>query len=182
MTYLTFFHWLLLGVLGGLYVLVTMVMLRKLRGQFLAVGILIWTLSIFAIASIGMISLDKQTKKVTIDDLENKRNLRSETLVFTGYVSNVGDFTVGEVTLSIKLINKGSAAGTVKGTDFYQTNNFWEMMFSAKGDKKAKPNTITIERVIATNLKPEERRAFSVDFAFPTYFSDVAFRTTVSAH
>lgn len=182
MTYLTILHWIFLVVLLAIVVGAIVVALRLLRGQVLVVSIIVTFISAFFIASIGFISLDDYTKKARVTNLENSRDLRNEMMVFTGDVTNVGDYTIGTVTLEIKLINKGSATSRASGKDFYQPNSFWDMISGSSGNKQQRPNTITVEEVIAVKLKPGERRRFKVPFKFPPYFTGVRFRTKVIAH
>ena len=182
MTYLTVLHWILIVIVLALVVGTLVVSLRALRGQVLIVSVIMTFIIAFFILSIGFISLDEHTKKVQLGELESKRNLLHETMVFTGDVRNIGNYKIGTVTLEIKLINQASATSHASGKDFYQPNSFWDMISGSTQKKQQRPNTITIERVVAKNLEPVYRERFKIEFKFPPYFSGVRFRTKVSAH
>ena len=46
--------------------------------------------------------------------------------MYTGIVKNEGKHEIGEVTIEIKLVNKGHATGNVKGGNFYKPSGFFE--------------------------------------------------------
>ena len=184
MTYFTILHWLVSILITGLGVGLIIASIIKLRGQMQLVAILViiilGSLSIF----VSVLSLDKFTKKAYLYKFENKRDLRHETIVFSGYVVNNGDYTIGESEITIKFINNGKAIGQVRGTDFYQPNSFWTMIFGAQDDtgKKKRPNAIVFKQVVATNLPPGKRVRFRFTRAFPKYFRNILMREQLENH
>lgn len=176
MTSFTWIHWLVTIGVGTISV-VLFVLSLKLRGQVRFVSWLILFLLTTLVLSMAYISLDKNTKKATLLKVENKRILRTEEISFKGYVINNGDYKIGTVALEIKLINRGKATGTVKGSDFYRTNSIFGDLFRSKSDrKKIRPGMVDHKFVLAKELLPGERRRFMVRFKFPSYFRDVSFR------
>jgi hypothetical protein len=128
----------------------------------------------------SILIIDKYTKIVKLYKVENKRLLSTEQIIYTGIVKNEGSYTIGEVTFEVKLVNKGHATGNVKGGNFYKTSGFFD--FFGGQNKLYKPQSITKEFVVATNLKPGEAKSFRVHFKFPPYFRSVADFTEVSGH
>jgi hypothetical protein len=127
--------------------------------------------------------VDKYTKKVEVYKLKNKRILSIEKIVYTGYVKNVGNYPIGKVTLSIKLVNKGHVSGNVKGGNFYKPSGFFDFFSSVfGGNKKYKPQTIEKEFIVAKNLKPGQAKPFRVYFRYPPYFRSTAQFIKVAGH
>lgn len=176
MTSFTWIHWFVTIGVGSIST-VLLILTFKLKGQVRWVSWLILFLMTALILSMGYISLDKNTKKATLSQVENRRILRTEEISFSGYVLNSGDYRIGTVKLEIKLINRGKAMGNVKGSDFYRTNSIFGDLFRSKSDiKKARPSTVDYKFVVAKDLLAGERRKFMVRFKFPSYFRDVSFR------
>ncbi len=124
--------------------------------------------------------VDKYTKEVKLYKMKNKRLLSTEKIIYTGIVKNEGHYTIGEVKVKIKLVNKGHATGNVKGGNFYKPSGIADF-FSGSG-KLFKPQSITKEFVVAKNLKAGNAKSFRVYFDYPPYFRSVADFTTVSGH
>lgn len=176
----TWLHWLTFATLGLAFLGMIVFSLLKLRGQVQYVAIGVAVVFGLILSYISLIALDKKTKKSTLYKLENQRVLRTEEMVFTGYVINSGYHKIGNVELEIKLINLGKATGRVKGTNFYRTNSIFGDLFTSKSEKrKSRPGTRTYTFHIAQNLEPEKRKKFKVRFKFPAYFKDVDFRITL---
>lgn len=184
MTYFTVYHWMLVGVFALIYFVGVFFALRSLKGQFLMVALVVLSLFIPAMVLMGSLSLDKNLKKAKLIKFENRRLLRTESILFSGYVGNTGDYKIGTVTLHIKLINHGMAVGSVKGSDFYQPNSFWDTLLSIGSSKKgkARPNTIEIEKVIAVDLDSKMSKEFRFTQKFPSYFKDVMIREKLVLH
>lgn len=133
------------------------------------------------LAGFSIVVVDKYTKMPKLYKLENKRLLSIEKIVYTGIVKNEGNHEIGEVTIEIKLVNKGHATGNVKGGNFYKPSGFMDF-FSGGANILYKPQTIVKEFVVATNLKPGEAKPFRVYFGWPPYFRSVAEFVKVSGH
>jgi hypothetical protein len=149
---------------------------KKLGFQMLISIVLVSLL--LAVASVFIV--DKYTKSVKLYKVKNKRLLSTEKIIYTGIVKNEGKFTIGEVVVEIKLVNKGHATGNVKGGNFFKPSGFADF-FSGTGTLY-KPQSITKEFIVAKNLKPGRAKSFRVYFDYPPYFRSVADFTKVSGH
>ncbi|MDQ1244076.1 MAG: hypothetical protein QG565_416 [Campylobacterota bacterium] len=137
------------------------------------------------LAGIGIAVVDKYTKVAKLYKLENKRNLSTEQIMYSGIVKNEGKFEIGEVTFEIKLVNKGHVSGNVKAGTFYSPTGFMSFfgLTEDSGSKKEnRPQQITREFVVARNLRPGESQEFRVYFDYPPYFSGVSHFSKVYAH
>jgi len=133
------------------------------------------------IASFSVVVVDKYTKIAKLYKLKNKRILQQEKIMYSGIVRNEGNHKIGKVTFEIKLVNKGMATGNVKGGSFYKPSGFLDF-FSGGANKLYKPQQITQEFVVATNLKPGAAKEFRVYFDYPPYFRSVAQFSKLYAH
>lgn len=131
---------------------------------------------------LSVVVVDKYTKKVQLSKLKNKRLLSVEKIVYTGIVQNTGSFTIGKVTLEIKLVNRGHATGNVKGENFYKSTGLFDFFNEGMGIDKDKPQTITKKFVVAENLGAGKAKQFRVYFDYPPYFRSVADFVSVEAH
>lgn len=133
-------------------------------------------------AGFSLFVVDKYTKKAKLYKLENKRNLSSEQIMYSGLVRNEGNYEIGEVTFEIKLVNRGHASGNVKAGSFFKPSGFFDFFSGGTIESKSKPQQITHEFVVAKNLKPGEAREFRVYFEYPPYFRGVAHFSKIYAH
>ena len=129
----------------------------------------------------SILVVDKYTKKVELYKLENKRLLSIEKIVYTGIVKNEGKHAIGEVTLEIKLLNKGHASGNVKGGSFYKASGFFDF-FTSGYNMNSKPQSVTKEFVVARNLRAGESERFRVHFDYPPYFQSTSQFAKVYGH
>lgn len=185
MTYFTTLHW-MFTVVSVVVFIIGFYFGIRLKGQMRTVALAVLILGMGAIYGVGMLSLDKNTKKAELVQFENKRVLRDESIIFSGAVVNTGNYMIGKVTLEIKLVNHASATSRLKGEDFYQTNAIFGNLFNFGGDttvkQKSRPGSITESFVVATNLAPGERVTFSYRMPFPTYFSNIRMHTKLFNH
>ncbi len=131
---------------------------------------------------LSVIVVDKYTKTVQLSKLKNKRLLSVEKIVYTGIVHNTGNFTIGKVTMEIKLVNRGHATGNVKGDNFFQSTGLFKFLNEGMGIDKDKPQTITKKFVIAEKLGAGKAKQFRVYFDYPPYFRNVSDFVSVEAH
>ena len=128
----------------------------------------------FVLVFFSIIVIDKYTKKVELSKLKNKRLLSTEQIVYTGFIKNTGNHTIGKVYFEIKLVNRGHATGNVKGGNFYKPSGFSDFFSGFGGSRDTKAQTITKEFLVAKNLKPGTGKSFRVYFKYPGYFRSVA--------
>jgi len=132
------------------------------------------------IAIFAILGLDKYTKIAEVYNFENHRNLQTEQIIFTGIVKNTGNYTIGEVKLELKLVNKGHVSGNVRAGTFFKPSGFGD--FFSSSAEKYQPQTIIETPIIATNLQPGESRRFRIPLKYPPYFKGVTFFTRTFAH
>jgi hypothetical protein len=170
---LNIWHYIVLGVIllifiGGIVASMKQESSKMKLSMIFSVTIITLFLAVFSIFVV-----DKYTKKVEIYKVKNKRLLSIEKIIYTGFVKNTGEYPIGKVTVSIKLVNKGHATGNVKGGNFYKPSGFLSF-FSEGLNLKSKPQSVEKEFVVARNLKPGHAKAFRVYFDYPPYFSSTA--------
>ncbi len=173
MTLFNYWHYIFLGISLLIFVLGLLAAFRQEKKLVFPMIISVSLISVF-LAVFSVMVVDKYTKKVEVFKLKNKRLLGTEQIIYTGFVKNTGNHTIGTVTFEIKLVNKGHATGKVKGGNFYQASGFFNFFETGMGMTKGKPQTITKEFVVAKNLKPGTAEPFRVYFKYPGYFTSVA--------
>lgn len=132
------------------------------------------------IAIFSIFVVDQYTKEAKVHRLENKRNLYTEKIMYSGIVRNEGNYEIGEVTFEIKLVNGKKSGSNFKEGDFFKPNSFFNF-FSGSSDSN-KPQQVSQEFVIAKNLKPKESREFIVYLDYPPYFERVSDFFYIYAH
>lgn len=115
-------------------------------------------------------AVDKLTKFAEISRLTSKRLLDREQVVYSGVVRNEGRHEIGEVTLEIKLVNKGLESGSMKTGALFEQGSIADF-FTTKENKLIKPNQVIEEFVIAKDLKPGDSEEFVVYMPYPPNFS-----------
>ena len=172
MTLFNYWHYITLFIILVVFVLIVRQIFKgtnkKLVMPMIFSVVLVTSLATFLAITV----IDKYTKQVSLHKLKNKRLLSTEQIIYTGLVRNDGNHKIGKVYLEIKLVNKGSAIGNVKGSSFYQTSDFWD--FLGGMNKVKRPQSIKKEFVVAKNLKPGQVKSFRVYFRYPAYFRSVS--------
>lgn len=181
MTLLNYWHFITFGVLFLMFV-GGMISASKQKTDKIKIGMGISvTVVILFLAAFSVVVVDKYTKNVKLYKMKNKRLLSTEQIIYTGIVKNEGNHKIGKVTFEIKLVNKGHATGNVKGGNFYKSSGF--MAFFAGGyNMNFKPQSVTKEFVVATNLKPGTAQSFRVYFRYPPYFRSTSQFAKVWGH
>lgn len=181
-TLFNYWHYLLVSiVLLGFLVGMVYVFKQEKKNLILPM-IFSLTLVTVMLGGIGIAVVDKYTKVVKLYKLENKRNLSTEKIMYTGVVKNEGNFEIGEVVFEIKLVNKGHVSGNVKAGTFYKPSGFSEFFSGDGGDRNNKPQQVTYEFVVAKNLRPGQSQDFRVYFDYPPYFVGVTQFSKLYAH
>jgi len=94
-------------------------------------------------------------KKAVITKFDNRRVLSTETLYITGYIQNVGKYTINQAMLDIKILNAVSGKAQKVGMN---------------RDGTKKENTVEKTFIIAKNLRPGEQRKFNAKLRLPPHF------------
>lgn len=173
MTLFNYWHFivfliLLIVLVGGVYVSLHQSNKKLVKPMIFSVVLIVSVVSGFSV-----VVVDKYTKKASLHKFENKRILSIEKIVYSGIVRNDGAHAIGELTIEIKIVNKGHATGSVKGGDFYQPSGFLNF-FSGGANILYKPQHIIKKFVVAKNLKPGQAKSFRVYFDYPPYFRQVS--------
>ena len=133
MTLFNYWHYIVLAIIGLIFIGGVFASLRQEKKKMIFPMLLSVTLISAFLAAFSILIVDKYTKKVELFKVKNKRLLSTEQIIYTGFVKNTGNHTIGEVTFEIKLVNKGHATGNVKGGNFYKTSGF--LIFLAERTK-----------------------------------------------
>ncbi|MDK9692732.1 MAG: DUF2393 domain-containing protein [Sulfurimonas sp.] len=148
---------------------------------------ILFSITLITIVMSGMTVaiIDKYTKEAKLYKLENKRNLSTEQISFSGVVKNEGDYEIGEVTFEIKLVNQGLSSENMKAGTFYSPTgimSFFGFTSDGSSKKENRPQQVTHEFVVAKNLKPGQSEELRVYFDYPPYFKSVSHFAKVYAH
>ena len=180
-TYFTLWHWFVVILTLLIFILLVVISFRqessKLRNSMIFSSFLVMSLA----AGFLIMALDKYTKKAELSGLKNRRMLNTEKIVYTGYITNVGNYTIGQVKIEFKIVNRGHVSGNVKGGNFFKPSGFFDF-FSGGYSRNYKPQKIEETVVVARKLPPGKRQFFRVEFDYPPYFSQVADFQRVFAH
>ena len=182
-TYFTTWHWIAVIIIVILFFVLVLLSLKEKNSKTLLSMIFSSFLVLTTVGAFTVMALDKYTKKATLYGVKNTRILRNETIVFTGFVKNKGDFTIGEIVLTVKLVNKGHVTGNVKGGSFYKPSGFFAFLDSF-GSKKTnyKPQKVEEDYVVAKMIEPGKATFFRVEMPFPPHFKHASEFTSISAH
>ncbi|MFT7002802.1 MAG: hypothetical protein ACJAWW_000135 [Sulfurimonas sp.] len=180
-TLFNYWHYIIIGIILIFSVTSVFFTFKQKNKKLVSPMLISIALISILIAGFSVIVVDKYTKKVKIYKLDSKRLLSIEKIIYTGIVKNEGNHAIGTVKVEIKLVNKGSATGNVKGGNFYKPSGFLDF-FKGGADILYKPQTIVKEFVVAKKLKPGEAKAFRVNFSWPPYFRSVAQFVSVTGH
>ena len=126
-----------------------------------------------------MAAVDKYTKKVELFKFENKRILSLEKIVYSGFVRNVGNHAIGQVTFEIKIVNKAREMGNADS--FFENRGLGDI-FGSGANVLYRPQSITKTFTVAKDLKPGQAKSFRVYFDYPPYFRNVSQFPKVYGH
>jgi hypothetical protein len=166
MGYFTILHVLALLFLFLLFVLLVVLTCKEKRPKIFWSMIFSNVLVTSMLMIFSMLVLDKYTKSAVVENLTQKRVLLTESITFSGQIRNVGRFTIGKCFFEVKLVNNPISAGGLTGAQVFQPTRGFS--FGSKPDEKA--STVVETFVIATHLRPEELRNFTVSMAYPSHF------------
>ena len=131
-------------------------------------------------AILGLIILEKYTKKAILLNLTQRRVLINETLVLKGQVKNYGNFKINYCKLEIKLVNNGWGKGFQKGS-FFKPGGL--EVFGSKEKKNEKPNVVKYTKIIIKDgIYPHQTKNFSVIVPYPPYFRNTYITQKLYCH
>jgi len=179
--YFTILHWLDIAFFLILFIFLTILSVQaagnnvKLLISMIFSSFLVTTFG----AVLGIIILEKYTKKAIVYDVRQRRVLINETLVLKGKVKNIGKFKINYCKLEIKLVNNGWGGGFRKGA-FFKPGGL--SLFGSK-DKESRPNVVKETRYIVTDgLNPGEVKFFSAVIPYPPYFKNTYLNYKLYCH
>ena len=179
--YFTILHWLDVGFFVILFIFLVFLSVKaageniKLLLSMIFAAFLVTAFG----AVLGIVILEKYTKKAKLLDVKSRRVLINETLVLKGRVKNVGKFKINYCKLEIKLVNNGWGQ-KLEGKQFFKSGGL--TLFGSK-KKKERPNVIKATKVIIKDgLRPGEIKNFSTVIPFPPYFKNVMLRYKLYCH
>lgn len=163
-TYFTVWHYGVVSVitLALMSLIITTLLQPKLSSKFSI--IVTYILAAMGLMFMAILIIDSYTKKITLSDVDDRRFYATEKIIFTGTIQNSGDYTIGEVSVEIKIVNKDTEVKS--GDPYYESNAFAELL----GDAGIKPSFVIVTEVVATNLKPGQRKPFRIVMPHPTHF------------
>jgi len=182
-TYFTIWHWSILVAFVILFIGLVFLAFQEKNHKNTISMIFASFLVIVTAGVFSIMAIDKYTKKAELYGVKNTRVLYNESIVYTGYVKNSGDYTIGTVTFKLKLINKGHVVGNVKGGNFYSPSGLIHFLTSfGEESTEYRPQKIEKEFVVAEDLEPGKSAYFRVQMEYPAYFKHVAHFTSIKAH
>lgn len=182
-TYFTIWHWSAVAGFSVIFLLLVLLSLREKNQKNILSMIFASFLVVITAGVFTVMAIDKYTKKATLYGVKNTRILRNETIVFTGYVKNKGEYKIGQIKLKVKLVNRGHVTGNVRGGSFYKPSGFFDFLGSFGGKPKTyKVQKVEDEFVVASNIEPDKAAYFRVEMPYPPYFKHVAEFTSITAH
>jgi len=181
MTLLNIWHFIVLGIILLIFIAGVIASLKQSDNKMKYSMLFSVTLITLFLAVFSIFVVDKYTKNVSLSKLKNKRILSTEKIIYSGVVTNTGNYPIGKVTFNIKLVNRGHATGNVKSGSFYKPSGFLSF-FSGGFNMREKPQTVEKEFIVAKNLKPGQSKIFRVYFDYPPYFTSTAQFAKVWGH
>jgi len=180
--YFTILHWLDIAFFLLLFIFLVLLSIKAAKDNvktllsMIFASFLVTTFS----AIIGLVILEKYTKKAVLLDVKQRRVLINETLVLKGRVKNIGKFKINYCKLEIKLVNNGWGGGFTKGT-FFKPGGL--SLFGSKEKEQKKPNVVKATRYIVTDgLRPGEIKNFTAVIPYPPYFKNTYLNYKLYCH
>jgi len=181
--YFTILHWLDIAFFLILFIFLVILSVKAAKDSVkLLLSMIFASFIVTAFGAIlGLVILEKYTKKAKLLDVTQRRVLINETLVLKGRVKNIGKFKINYCKLEIKLVNNGwGGGGFTKGT-FFKPGGL--ELFGSKDKKKKRPNVVKATRYIITDgLKPGEIKNFSAVIPYPPYFKNTYLNYKLYCH
>ena len=175
MSPLTPWHYLLLIVLGLLFIIGTLVSMRtnSKSSIFITISLVLLLIGVFMWKFIN-----ESVYLVEVTNLEQERFYQSEQVMIKGIVRNVGKFPVANVVAVIQLSNSQGGGGD-KASLFSQPSVFAELY---KGDNPDfKQQNIVEEHTIAESLSPGKSKTFRIMMDYPPHFKRMSFDVSAKA-
>jgi len=178
--YFTILHWLDIAFFLILFIFLVILSVKAAKNSVkLLISMIFASFLVTTFMGVlGLIILEKYTKKAILLDVKQRRVLINETLVLKGRVKNIGKFKINYCKLEIKLVNNGWGGGFSKGS-FFKSGGL--TLFGKK--EKSRPNTIKVTRYIITDgLLAGHTKNFSAIIPYPPYFKNTFLNYKLYCH
>jgi len=178
--YFTILHWLDIAFFIILFIFLVILSVKAAKDNVKLLLSMIFSSFLVTVflGVLGLIILEKYTKKAILLDVKQRRVLINETMVLKGRVKNIGKFKINYCKLEIKLVNNGWSGKIEKGSFFKPGGLDW---FGRKENKK--PNIVkSIRYIITDGLLPGEIKNFSVIIPYPPYFRNTYLNYKLYCH
>jgi hypothetical protein len=180
--YFTILHWLDIVFFLVLFIFLVIISIKAAGNSTkLLLSMIFASFLVTAFGAVlGLVILEKYTKKAELINVKQRRVLINETLVLKGRVKNIGKFKINYCKLEIKLVNNGWGGGFTKGS-FFKSGGL--NIFGSKEKQQARPNTVKATRVIINDgLLPGETKDFSAIIPYPPYFKNTYLNYKLYCH
>ena len=179
MTYLNIWHYIAILIIFILFIIGIIFSFKQKNKKLLLPMIFSITLVAISLTFLLLFIIDKYTKHIEIHKLKSRKLPSLEKVIYSGIVKNTGNYTVGKVKLTIKLVSKGKS-NDLSNTTFYKSSGFLDIFSGIK--KKKAPTSVEKTFIIARDLKPRHLKTFRVILRYPSNFRNVSEYTSISAH
>ena len=178
--YFTIVHWLAIAFFIILFIALALLSAQSKKTGVIVGGIFASFLVTTFGAGLGLVIIEKYTKKGALVKIKERRILFNETMFIKGDIQNVGRFPFNYCTVSIKLINN-DRKNFAKGS-FFKSGGL--NVFGSKDKKLPKPNTVYKEKVFTFKpaLQPNYRQPFSISLKYPGYFRNTMIIKKIYCH
>lgn len=179
MTYFTILHWFALIIIALLTLLIIVLTFRNHDGKSSLIAPVLATLFIMSILTFFTIyGLDKYTKVARLENIAQKKILINESFSISGQIRNIGQFTIGQCTLEVKISNDSIERGT-DAIVFMPKSALSNLLNWGKDENSVETKK---EFVIAENLHKGEMRNFTVFMRYPPSFTKPYTRYELFCH
>lgn len=172
--YFTFWHYGAIILAALLFILFSLLAFyaQRLWTQLL---IVLSSLIVSVALLVGMFAmLEKSTKKAEIYNLRYNRMLQTEQIIFLGSVKNTGEYHLNTVKLQLVMENAPEQGTGIFGGAPHAFNEALDSTF--------KPQKLTYNYIIATDLDPKVSKQFTLVIDYPPYFNNGSFSTKAIGH
>ena len=177
--YFTYFHLIFIFLMLVVFALLTFLVIRKLDSlKNVLIAVFSFFVGYIVISVLGCLVLDDSLKTAKITGEQYTRVLVSESLQFSGIITNTGNFDIMGCKLKVRLGNKVTKAANLRPEFFEQRGGFWENFF--KRNKQFEVSVVKQDFTIGQDLAAKSARPFSVFIRFPTTFADPKVTYTLS--
>lgn len=174
MSPLTTWHYLLIVILGLLFI-IGVVVSWQTKSKFSVLTTI--TLVLCFIGFFSWRTINENVYLVEVTNLDKERYYQSEQILIKGIVRNVGNFPVANVVAVVRLSN--STGGGSKDSLFSQPTVFAEI-FEGDDPDFVHQNVVE-EHHIADYISPGKSKPFKIMMDYPSHFKNASYDVTAKA-